>query len=155
MSRKSPTFGDIKDFLEADGWRPVRVGGRRHRHVRYEKLLADGRLLQTQISHSRDRSISPGRFAAILREQLEVSREQFWQAIRASEAVDRPVELDEPESTTEHPAWVIRVLVEEIHLSAEEIARLSPQAAMDRVHAHWSRRGGQPAPAGVPGLEEW
>lgn len=140
MSRKSPTFGDIEDFLEADGWRRVRVGGRRQRHLRYEKLLANERLLQTQISHARDKSISPGRFAAMLREQLEVSREQFWRVIRTGEPVARPVELDEPETTVEHPAWVIRVLVEELHLSADEIARLSPQEAVDRVHAHWSGR---------------
>lgn len=142
MSRSSPTFGDIESFLDADGWRQVRVGGRRQRHLRYEKLLVDGRLLQTQVSHSRDKSISPGRFAAILREQLEVSREQFWQAIRTGEPVARPVELDEPETAVEHPAWVIRVLVEELHLSADEITRLSPKEAVDRVHAHWSGRGG-------------
>jgi hypothetical protein len=140
MSRASPTFGDIEDFLAADGWRQVRVGGRRQRHLRYEKLLADGRLLQTQISHSRAKSISPGRFAAILREQLEVSREQFWQAIRAGEPVERPVDLDEPEPAVEHPAWVVRVLVEELHLSTDEISSLSTQEAIDRVHEHWSGR---------------
>jgi len=138
MSPASPTFGDIEEFLAADGWRPIRVGGRRQWHLHYEKLLADGRLLQTQISHSRTKTISPGRFAAILREQLEVSREQFWQAIRTGEPVERPVDLDEPEPAVEHAAWVIRLLLEELHLSTDEIASLSTEEAIDRVHAHWS-----------------
>jgi hypothetical protein len=55
----------------------------------------DGRTLQTDISHDRSSTISAGLFGMILREQLEVSRTEFWEAIRTGEPVDRPVPTDD------------------------------------------------------------
>jgi len=136
----SPTWGDVEKFLAADGWRQIPTGergGRRQRHLFFEKLLPDGRLLQTHISHDRGKSIGAGRFGAVLRDQLEASRADFWAAIEAGEPVDRPVALDE-EEVVEHDAWVIRVLAGELHMSPDEIAALSEEEAKTRVYAHWS-----------------
>ncbi len=73
-----------------------------------------------------------------MREQLEVSRAEFWEAIRSGEPVERPVEIDGKE-VAEHEPWVIAVLVGELHMTAEEIERLTEQEAIDLVHEHWSR----------------
>ena len=140
MTPTAPTWGDVEDFLDADGWRQVdrgERGGGRSRHVFYEKTLDDGRVLQTHISHSRQKTLSPGRFSAVLRHQLEVSREQFWDCIRTQSAVDRPIELEE--GPVEHEAWVVAVLVRELHMTAEQIAALSEEEAQRLVHEHWSR----------------
>jgi hypothetical protein len=142
----SPSWGDVERFLGADGWRqipPGERGGRRQSHIFFEKELPDGRLLQTHISHDRSSWIGPGRFSAILREQLEVSRAEFWEAIRSGEPVERPVEMAD-EEVVEHEAWVIAVLVGELHLTTGEIEQLTEQAAIDLVHKYWSRqkRGG-------------
>ena len=141
MTPTSPSWADVERFLGADGWRQVPAserGGRRQSHIFFEKELPDGRLLQTHISHDRSSTISPGRFSTILREQLEVSRAEFWEAIRSGEPVERPVERD-GEEVAEHEPWVIAVLVDELHMTAEEIEKLTEQEAIDLVHKHWSR----------------
>jgi hypothetical protein len=140
LTPASPTWGDIEDFLRADGWRKLERaerGGGRSRHVFYEKVLPGGRVLQTHVSHSRQKAVSAGRFGSILREQLEVSREEFWRCIQTQTPIDRPVATEEP--TVEHEAWVVAVLVGELHMSAAAIGRLSPEEARRLVEEHWSR----------------
>ena len=140
MTPAAPSWADVEKFLRIDGWRQIAAGergGRRQAHIFFEKLLPDGRLLQTHISHDRSKKISPGRFGTILREQLEVSRADFWEAIRSGEPVARPVETEE--AAVEHDAWVIAVLVGELHMGAAEIQGLSEDQAMRLVHEHWAR----------------
>lgn len=141
MTPTSPTWADVERFLAADGWRQIPAaerGGRRQRHIFFEKLLPDGRLLQTHISHDRSKAASPGRFATILREQLQVSRAAFLEAIRSGQPVARPVDPDN-EAPVEHEPWVISVLVGELHMGAEEIEGLSETEAVALVHKHWAR----------------
>jgi len=142
MTKTSPTWGDVEEFLTADGWRqlsPGERGGRRQRHIFFEKVLPEGRMLQTHISHDRGATISPGRFNAILRDQLEVSRADLWEAVSSGEPVDRPAVVDQV-GVVEHDAWVVAVLVGQLHMSAEQIEALSEQEAIDLVHQHWARR---------------
>ena len=141
MTPAAPTWGDIADFLSADGWREIaggERGGSRRRHIFYEKILDDGRVLQTHISHSASKTMSPGRFSTILREDLEVSKDEFWTCVRTGEPVDRPVAVDEPEQA-EHDAWVVAVLVGELHMPADEIASLTREQAEALVQEHWAR----------------
>ena len=140
MTPTSPSWADVEKFLGVDGWRQIPAGergGRRQTHIFFEKLLPDGRLLQTHISHDRSKKISPGRFGTILREQLEVSRADFWDGIRSGEPISRPVETEEV--PVEHDAWVIAVLVGELHMSAAEIEGLSQEQAVRLVHEHWAQ----------------
>jgi hypothetical protein len=144
MTPTSPTWGDVEQFLAADGWRQLpgsERGGKRQTHIFFEKQLPDGRTLQAHISHDRSNTMSPGRFGSVLRWELEISKEEFWEAIRSGEPVDRPVSVDDDE-VIEHPAWVIAVLNGELHMSAEQIAQLSEAAAVELVHEHWSRQRG-------------
>lgn len=140
MIPASPTWDDVEAFLAADGWRklPSRErGGTRQRHVFFEKVLQDGRVLQTHVSHSGRKTMSPGRFSSILRHDLEVSKEAFWNCIQTGRPVDRPVAVGE--GPVEHEAWVIAVLTGELYMSAEEIETLSPEEAQQIVNDHWSR----------------
>lgn len=141
MTPVSPKWGDIEDFLRADEWRKLETGergGARSRHVFYEKVLAGGRVLQTHVSHSRQKTVSAGRFGSILREQLEVSRDEFWRCVQTQTPVDRPVPTDDP--VPEHDAWVVAVLVADLHMTADEIGKLSPEQVRRLVEEHWSRR---------------
>jgi hypothetical protein len=79
----APTRAHHQKFCEIDGWRPVRdaTGQTRH-HVTYERDLSDGRLLRTRISHP----VGSGTYGVtlwkhILRDQLEVSEEEFWDCV--------------------------------------------------------------------------
>jgi hypothetical protein len=140
LTPAAPTWGDIETFLAADGWRrTAQHGGKRQRHIFYEKVLPDGRVLQTHVSHSAQKSLSPGRFSAVLRNQLEVSKAEFWSCLHTGEPVVRPVSVDE--APVEHDAWVVAVLAGELHLSPDDIARLTVEEARRIVHEHWSRPG--------------
>jgi hypothetical protein len=144
MTPASPTGGDIETFLKVDGWRqlaPRERGGSRQSHVFFEKLLDDGRLLHTHISHDRKATPSPGRLGAILSDQLEVSKEAFWQSIRTGQTAERPSAVDEAEAV-ELPSWVVRVLTGQMHMSADEIARLTAADAEHAVREFWAQRQG-------------
>ena len=141
MTPNAPTWGEMEKFLQADGWRRLPAssrGGSSENHIFFEKLLDSGELLQTHISHSRRGGPSPGRFGVILREQIKVSRAQFWEALSSGEPVARPAPV-KAEQQVEHEAWVIAVLAGELHMTADEIAELDAEQAKQLVLEHWSR----------------
>lgn len=100
----APTWGHIDDFCKADGWTKSGTTD----HVHWEKVLPGGPMLKTHRSLASNKVIKPGLFGVILREQLQVSQEQFWEAINTGTPVGRPVELDD--APTEYPGWVINGL---------------------------------------------
>ncbi len=71
----------------------------------------------------------------ILRNQLKVSRDEFWAAIRSGDPVDRPVALDE--SAPEYPAWVVAGLIR-VGIAEAEIREMSPTEAEALLHQKWS-----------------
>ena len=83
---KTPSWDDIREFLELDRWTLDRATG----HDHYEKVLPDGEILRTDASRTGDKSISPGRFKAILSDQLRVSEAEFWQVLRTDQPAARP-----------------------------------------------------------------
>jgi hypothetical protein len=138
LTPAAPTWDDIATFLTVDSWREIsNHGGSRQRHVFYEKVLGDGRVLQTHVSHARQKTMSPGRFSSILRYDLEVSKDEFWECIRTGRPVDRPVAVDE--GPVEREAWVVAVLVGDLHMSAAEIEALTPEQAKKIVNDYWSK----------------
>lgn len=82
---RTPTWAEVERFCQIDGWRELRRTG----HVHYEKAMRDGTLLRTHRSFSSRKSMSPGRFKAMLRYQLRVTEEQFWKALDTRTPVDR------------------------------------------------------------------
>ncbi len=140
MTAAAPTWGEIEQFLKVDGWRKLPASGHSS-HVFFEKLLDDGRVLQTPVSHSRYNRPSPGRFGVILRDQIEISRYELWKALESGEPVDRPVAI-EAEKPVEHEAWVVAVLANQLHMSADEIEALDRDDAHQLVHDFWARPRG-------------
>lgn len=131
MTANSPTWGEVRRFLAADGWREIRPGergGRRSRHVFFEKVLPDGRVLRTHVSHSSQKRVSAGRFRAILRHELEVTAADFWEAVRTGKPVERPAQARGPEEL-QHPAWVVHALLHRLDMSPTEVAQLDPAEA--------------------------
>ena len=47
-------------------------------HWYYEKVLADGTLLQTKVSHAVHKEIPSNLWKLILKKQLKISEEEFW-----------------------------------------------------------------------------
>lgn len=127
------SFGEIGRFCRLDGWQLSRSGP----HEIWTRVLPDGTLARTQISHDAAKTPSPGRFRAILRDQLRVSEEAFWECVHSGKPVPRPVPVD-PQRAPSLPAHLVRVLVQELHLSTDDIAALAPGEAETLVHRHWS-----------------
>lgn len=82
---RTPTWAQVERFCRIDGWREVRRGG----HVFYEKVLENGVVLRTHRSLSSHKTMSPGRFKAILRYQLGVTEEELWQTLATRQTADR------------------------------------------------------------------
>jgi hypothetical protein len=82
---RTPTWAQVEKFCRLDGWSEVR----RTDHAHFEKVLADGAVLRTHRSFASRKTMSPGRFKAILRYQLRVTEEQFWQTLDTGKSVDR------------------------------------------------------------------
>lgn len=90
---KTPTAGDLRDFLRADGgWKPVR----NTKHGHYEKALGDGTVLSTHLSFGRSGTVGPETFKLILATQLAVTEAEFWDTIRLKHSQRTTVVVAQP-----------------------------------------------------------
>jgi hypothetical protein len=131
---KTPTWREIEEFCQKDGWETIRATG----HAFFRKVLPDGTVLETHRSFASDKTMSPGRFLAILRTQLRISQEAFWETPRTGRPAARP----ETPPRTERPsipAWIVRILLEDVGLSEPEIAELSEADAQRMREEFWAR----------------
>ena len=69
-----PKFRDLKKYCEKNGWVMIRNTD----HWYYEKVLADGTLLQTKVSHEVHKEIPSKLWKLILKKQLKISEDEFW-----------------------------------------------------------------------------
>lgn len=105
---RTPTFAELKRFCEQDRW----DSKRRTDHWRFTKKMPDGTLARTKVSFGAGQLNDPKLFAAILREQLRVSADEFWRVVdRGGPAIRRlPIT---PEMPAELPAWLVGQLMKE------------------------------------------
>jgi hypothetical protein len=115
---KTPTGAEIEEFFKADEWTPDRNSG----HAHWEKVLST-KTLRSHRSFSSDKPMSEGRFQSILRTQLEVSAEDFWDAIRTHKPVSRPSDSAPPVLPV-LPLWLQDRLVHEVGLPLDKIENL-------------------------------
>lgn len=69
-----PKFRDLKKYCEKNGWVIIRNTD----HWYYEKVLADGTVLQTKVSHAVHKEIPSNLWKLILKKQLKISEDEFW-----------------------------------------------------------------------------
>ena len=131
---KTPTWGEVEEFCRKDGWKLVRETN----HSFFRKILSDGTVLETHTSFSSGKTMSEGRFALILRSQLQVSSAAFWETLRTGQPAARP-SAPLPTVARALPAWVVRTLIEELHLSEQQVAALDEAAARRRIDMHRSK----------------
>lgn len=119
---RTPSFDEMRRFLEADGWSVRRRTG----HEFYEKILHDGQILETRVSWSGRKTMSPGRFMAILSDQLKVTQQQFWEVLLTGTPATRPSPSLEP-GPASLPKWLDRSLRRELGLGDDELAQLTEE----------------------------
>lgn len=116
---RTPSWDEFRDFLKHDDWKEDRATG----HDSFEKTLPDGEILRTHASRSGAKTMSPGRFKAILSDQLRLSEAEFWDVLRTRTPALRPSLAPEP-APRSIPLWLAQALEREVGLTREEIATL-------------------------------
>jgi hypothetical protein len=135
-----PRFSDIRRFCSIDGWEELgRVRGGTGDHRRYRKILADGTVLRTRASHSNEQIADPSLWQRIWREQLGLeSEDQFWDAFRTGDPVQRPAQARERPTGSAIPTWVVHGLLR-AGIREEEIRDLDAAEARRRLEDLWSQ----------------
>lgn len=138
MSWPAPTRADHKRFCEREGWDRVEDARGRHgtHHFAYELNLPDGRNLRTRISYPIDRTAyGHGLWAYILREQLEVTEQEFWACVRQGVRPDRGYAVTPAEPLSARLAYM---LIHDVGLGEQEVAAMTKDEAIDRLQKRWS-----------------
>ena len=84
-----PTWSDLVEFFNIDGWEQLRSTG----HQRFEKVLPDGTILVSSVSHKPSADIPASVWPKIWKHQLKLaSEDEFRVALRSRRAVTRTTE---------------------------------------------------------------
>ena len=132
-----PTRKDHQNYCLNEGWTRVRnARGKGGHHVTFELTLPDGRVLRTRISHPPNRQpYCPSMWAHILRDQLQVSENEFWVCIREKKVPQRG--RVEP-TTPSIPAGVVAQLLSN-GVEESEVRVMSRAEAIERLNLIWSQ----------------
>jgi hypothetical protein len=130
-------------FCTNDEWTVVRNarGGAVDHHITLELPLPDGRVLRTRISRPADNTDYGARmWNLILKEQLEVSEEQFWACVNDRK---RPVRASATVAIPDKepiPLGVVEKLTRLVHLEPEEIEKMTKAEAVARLNQFWAEQ---------------
>jgi hypothetical protein len=135
----APTRSDHESFCMTEGWAQVRnaQGRTGTHHVTYELALHDGRILRTRISHPPDRSTcGKSLWAHILRDQLNVSQDEFWACVQDKVKPDRGGPHIPAEAL---PAELVHLLITRLGLDDAEVGRMSKAEAANLIQEYWTK----------------
>jgi hypothetical protein len=124
------THADLHTFCRIDGWVDADAAAGRPRgdHVRYRRVLGNGEVLRTKVSHGSG-EVGGALFRHVLRDQLRVTEEAFWRAVRTRRPPVRPEDGAVPEPSRALPLWLVRRLRDQAGVPEAEIATMDPAAA--------------------------
>lgn len=136
MKHPPATRKDHETFCVTEGWvrRTTATGRTGTHHVNYELTLPDGRVLLTRISHPVDRSDYGARlWSHILRDQLAVTEDEFWQCVNDRVAPNRGGEPTPGAQPAGIPVGVAAVLIEQFHVPEAEVRSMTKEQAIERM----------------------
>ena len=134
-SQPAPTRADHKQFVVNEGWQPVPST----HHETYELDLADGRVLRTRISRPPNKTTYGTRmWAHILRDQLDVTADEFWACVGDGVAPDRTPDDVVEEVDHAIPVDVVNLLVSRVGLTRQDLIGMTRQEAIGRLNEYWS-----------------
>lgn len=123
------TFGDLKKYVEKDGWTEEKNRARRRYrvgdHWRYSKEWLNGPTLRTKVSHSVRDEIGADLFHRILREQLRVDEATFWAVVHERTAPETSAAL----TPAPLPGWLIQRLIFTMGMPEDQVRNLSAEDA--------------------------
>lgn len=112
--------------------------GKGTHHLTYELTLADGRILRTRVSHPPGRdTYGAAVWAHILRDQLDVTNEEFWACVRDGVKPQRGV----PEVPAEAlPLDLVHLLITKVGLAESEVMTMTKDEAIARLNTFWAEK---------------
>jgi hypothetical protein len=137
-----PTYAQLRKFVEVEGWEDKDKASGKHTgdHHRYVLTMPVGDRLMTRISHGSGQLGDRDLFAHVLRDQLQVTEEQFWAAVDDGVRPQRP----HPEAAVPDgpsiDAKLARNLVVKVGLSPTDMAGMTQDQAVD-IWQRWLTRG--------------
>ncbi|MGP5220463.1 cytotoxic translational repressor of toxin-antitoxin stability system [Arthrobacter rhombi] len=140
MKHPPATRNDHETFCTTEQWerRKTATGKKGTHHVNYELVLFDGRILYTRISHPVDRTeYGPSRWGHILRDQLEVDNDAFWDCVHDKILPDRGAPVAAPENAI--PAEVVAILIRRFHIPEDEVKAMTANEAIMRMGELFSK----------------
>lgn len=135
---KTATRDEHDDFCVAERWQLVRgaTGKPVAHHRTYKLAIPDGRILRTRVSRPIDSTqYARSMWTHILREQLSVTQEEFWDCVNDGVLPDRSI------ATEERPGLPYYLAVEvkrTLNLGDDEVAELSEADAKRLIREHWA-----------------
>jgi len=138
--RRIGTRDDHERFCEVEGWDQVRSarGKLTGHHATYELALPDGRILRTRISRPVDATVyGVSLWDHILRDQLDVTEDEFWSCAKDGRQPERSPAPAEPETAL--PLGLVMTLKRELGLSEDELRTITKDDAVARLNEHWAR----------------
>ncbi len=138
-----PSTAHFHRFCEVDEWEIKKTarGKKAGDHTRYSKTLPDGTVLSTKVSHGRRDIGDADLFSHILRTQLQVTAEQFWDAVDHAAKPQRPGAEPKPPPKEAIPFDLARNLLTRVGVSQAELALMSKEEAVARWHEYLSSGG--------------
>lgn len=131
-------------FVETEGWTEkgtARGSGRTGDHPRYNLALATGEALTTRVSHGDGQINDPKLIAAILRDQLAVSEDDFWACVEHGTLPSRPHPPTTPPPGEILDATLVRNLIRKVGLREEESAGFTEAEAVRRWEEYLAEGG--------------
>lgn len=148
MSRHpNGTKRDHEKFCRIENWDRVHdaTGRPVGHHLTFELVLPDDRILRTRISHPVDNTAYGARlWAHILKQQLEVTPDQFWSCVRDGHTPDRGQSRVES-SAQRLPLYLVTELVEHAGLDEAAVLAMDIDEATAALAVYWKRRAQGPS----------
>lgn len=130
-----------KQFCDIEGWETIlnARGKPVVHHITFELALSDGRILRTRISRpANNERYGASLWAAIVRDQLDVTEDSFWACVDGRVLPPRPGS-GATLASTGLPASLVHQLKATLGLSDDEVAALSKDDAVALMTAFWSQ----------------
>lgn len=128
-------------FCLTEKWEAVcnAGGGEATHYITYELQLLDGRRLRTRMSRPADNTTyGPSLWKTILRDQLEVTEDQFWACVKDQQRPDRGQDA-KPTSGSSLPAGLVYQLIQVARVPEGDVKGLTLDQANAAMAEHWSR----------------
>jgi len=127
------THVDHKRFVEVEGWEKkgtAKGKAKKGDHFRYSLRLNSGEILHTRVSHGSGATNDPYLVAAIFREQLQVTEEDFYLCVEKGMLPPRPAPESPLPPQDALDGKLVRNLMRKVGLSQAQVAALTKDEAV-------------------------